>query len=257
MDKTKILLVGTNTSVIDDFFFQLSDTFECLTSSLRYDDIVNHIKYFSPEVLVYCMHEETRDAITRVISARAKTKLSLAVYGTPEDIAALEANPGGRIDVKMGKPMNSVAVRIAITNFVQRKAEAEAIKATQEKSQADSLKKHVLVIDDDPMMLKLIKEYLHEDYNIGTAINGRTAFKFLETRSTDMILLDYEMPGEKGPEVLKKIRENPKTAAVPVVFLTGITEKEKIQDALAQKPQGYLLKPIDHDKLMATITKFI
>ena len=69
----------------------------------------------------------------------------------------------------------------------------------------------------------------------------------------DMVLLDYEMPNENGAEVLAKIRENANTANLPVVFLTGVTEKKKILEVLAMKPQGYLTKPIDMEKLSSTI----
>lgn len=65
------------------------------------------------------------------------------------------------------------------------------------------------------------------------------------------------MPVENGPEVLKIIRENPAFDDIPVLFLTGITDKEKVRQALILKPQGYLVKPIDKDKLLGTIEKFI
>lgn len=88
---------------------------------------------------------------------------------------------------------------------------------------------------------------------MATAINGKVAMKFLETKRTDMVLLDYEMPEENGAAVLRKIRENSKTRNLPVVFLTGITERGKIQEVLALKIQGYLLKPIDMEKVSSTI----
>lgn len=72
-----------------------------------------------------------------------------------------------------------------------------------------------------------------------------------------MILLDYEMPGEDGPEVFKKIREKVAFATTPIVFLTGISDRKKIKEALTLKPHGYLLKPIDKEKLLETIKKFI
>ena len=117
--------------------------------------------------------------------------------------------------------------------------------------------KHVLVIDDDPMMLRLIKAELKDRYNVATAVNGKVGLKFLERKKTDLILLDYEMPEEDGPTVLRKLRENENTKDIPVVFLTGINDKEKIQKVLAMKPQGYLLKPIECEQLVEVISRVI
>ncbi len=118
-------------------------------------------------------------------------------------------------------------------------------------------RKHILVVDDDSRMLKIIQRHLADKYDVATALNGKIAFKFLENRKTDLILLDYEMPLESGPTVLKRLRENPLTRDIPVIFLTGISDRNRIEKALALKPQGYLLKPIDHIKLLSTISKFI
>ena len=114
-------------------------------------------------------------------------------------------------------------------------------------------RKHILVVDDNSMMLRLVKEHLHEKYDVATAVSGRIALKFLERKSTDLILLDYEMPEENGPQVMAKIRANEKTKNLPIVFLTGVVDKEKIQEVLLMKPQGYLLKPIDLVKLISTV----
>ena len=118
-------------------------------------------------------------------------------------------------------------------------------------------KKHVLVVDDNPMMLKLINEHLHEKYDVATAVSGRVALKFLERRTTDLILLDYLMPEENGLSILEKLREKDATKDIPVIFLTGVTERKKIKEALVLKPQGYLLKPVDRDKLLEEIAKLI
>lgn len=118
-------------------------------------------------------------------------------------------------------------------------------------------RKHILVVDDDVRMLRLIKKYLESDYDVATAVNGRVALKFLETRHTDLILLDYEMPLDDGPSVLGKIRQSSEHKDLPVVFLTGVSSKEKIQEVLQLRPQGYLLKPINRQKLLLTIKKNI
>lgn len=92
-------------------------------------------------------------------------------------------------------------------------------------------RRHILVVDDDVRVLRLLKVHL-QDYDVATAINGKLALKFLENKTTDLILLDYEMPGENGPEVLKKLRANEKTKDIPVIFLTGVADSEKIQEVL-------------------------
>ena len=106
-------------------------------------------------------------------------------------------------------------------------------------------------------MLKVVKEHLHDKYDVATAINAKVAYKFLESKKTDMILLDYAMPGEDGPMVYGNLRQRPELANIPIVFLTGVSDKTKITAALTLKPQGYLLKPIDKERLLGTIEKFI
>ena len=120
----------------------------------------------------------------------------------------------------------------------------------------DERKRHILVVDDDVRILRFLKAYLRE-YDVATAVNGSQAMKFLETKKTDLILLDYKMPVENGPEVLKKLRANERTKDIPVVFLTGVADSDKIQEVLLMKPQGYLLKPINRVKLMEIIKKVI
>ena len=116
---------------------------------------------------------------------------------------------------------------------------------------------HILIIDDDTRMLRILKEELREKYNVATAVSGKIALNFLEKRKTDLILLDYVMPDEDGPAVLKKLRENDATKDIPVVFLTGINDRSKIEKVLDMKPQGYLLKPIKPEKLFRTIRQII
>ena len=141
-------------------------------------------------------------------------------------------------------------MRVAEELLAQLAKEEEKEKKQREEA---ARKKHILVVDDDSSVLKLLKGYLVERYDVATAISGKIALKFLESKKTDMVLLDYEMPVENGASVFAKIRENPATRNLPVVFLTGVTDRNKIMEVLAMKPQGYLAKPIDMEKLSSTI----
>lgn len=161
----------------------------------------------------------------------------------------LSEDPNDELLLALTEQVDSAAKMIdAIANLPSMEAENE---------DDAGRRKHILVVDDDSRMLKIIKRHLSDKYDVATALNGRLALKFLETKKTDLILLDYEMPLENGPAILKKLRDNPYTHDIPVIFLTGISEREKIEKALVMKPQGYLLKPIDHIKLLSSISKLI
>lgn len=114
-------------------------------------------------------------------------------------------------------------------------------------------KKHILIVDDDRNVLKLLKTTLSEKYEVTAMLNGKMAEKYLETKTADLILLDHEMPVESGLEVFQKIKQNNSQKNIPVVFLTGTSDAAKIKEILSLHPKGYLLKPVDVDKLMSTI----
>ena len=279
--KDKVLLCGKSKVIIDDFFIHLEMDFEAQTTSLRYADLMSHLRCFVPDVLLFCMHKEDDDAINMIASFKSKFQhynTALVIVGNEEECEAFQRATHDMADLVLTKPIMIRKIGEDLAKFVhQWKADRapiniDALEEYVEKAEqvisdvAQSLgeagkpllsKKHVLVVDDDPMMLKLIKEQLKDSYTVATAINGAIALKFLENKKTDLIILDYEMPGENGADVLKKIRDNEATSNLPVIFLTGITEKEKIHKVLSFKPQGYLLKPVEREKLLQIISSTI
>lgn len=142
---------------------------------------------------------------------------------------------------------------LASIDKMVRELEEMEQKAQPSEPEARERKKHILIVDDDSRVLRLVKNVLSDHYNVATAISGKVAMKFLENKETDLVLLDYEMPEENGAQVLQKIRNNAKLRKLPVVFLTGVTEGERIKEVLALSPQGYLLKPIDTELLKNTL----
>lgn len=264
MKKYKILLTGKGRTIVDDFFNHMEDVFQSVTTSARYNDIIHHLDFYKPDIFVCCLNGETRDDISKIMEHKRRLTregIITVVIGSEEDCDAFQKIAIYMSDLVLHKPISANLIADNILKFMDNlEKEQEEQKRMQEKLAAikeQNERKRVLVIDDDPMMLKLIKEHLHENYDVATAISGKIARKFLESKKVNLILLDYEMPVENGPEVLTKIREKEELADIPVVFLTGITEREKISQALKLKPQGYLLKPIDREKLLGTIERFI
>lgn len=280
--KYKILLTGRNNSTIDDFFTQMDDCFELLTTSERLEDILSHLKYFKPDIFICCLGGNMSDSFNQMILLKKqfdRKDVPFVIIGTEADCNSFSQYAVNVADLALVKPATAKTIRGNILEYMDTrrrlKEEAEHAqkerlaqervereKAEREKKEyvkrvGNSFRKHILVVDDDPLMLKLLREYLHEKYDVATANSGKIAFKFLEKRKTDLILLDYEMPEEDGAAVLKKLHADDATKDIPVVFLTGITEYDKIQKVLVQNPQGYLLKPVDHIKLIEMIAKIL
>lgn len=264
MKKYKVLLTGKGKIIKDDFFNHMGEHFQSVTTSTHYDDMIRHLDFFKPDIFVCCLNGESRDEIVKIMEHKRRLTregISTVVIGSEEDCDNFQKIAIYMADLILHKPISANAIVDKIMKMMEElEREQEEQRKMQEKIAAmksRNERKRILVIDDDPMMLKLIKEQLHDSYDVATAISGKIAHKFLESKKVNLILLDYEMPGENGPEVLRKIREKEELAAIPVVFLTGITEREKISQALKLKPQGYLLKPIDRDKLLGTIERFV
>ena len=104
------------------------------------------------------------------------------------------------------------------------------------------LKKRILIVDDEPMMLKSIKSWLQDEYETYMVNSGMCALDFLERHPVDLVLLDYEMPGLSGPDTLNRIRIQTETKNLAVIFLTAKDDKSCVMKAVKQKPDGYLLK---------------
>lgn len=250
--KYRILFTGSANSIIGELFERLSEDYELMTTSIRYRDIDSHLKIFAPQMFVYCLNNENITDIKHVAELRSyieNANVDIAVIGTQSECEVFQSVTANMAKLVIHTPATTLETVCKLDTFIKGKM-----------SPADdepAARKHILVIDDDPQMLRIIKEMLHDRYDIGTAISGKVAYKFLEKRTTDLILLDYEMPEEKGPQVLVRIREELGLKDIPIYFLTGNTDRAIIKEAMSYNPQGYLVKPIDKETLTDSIKKLI
>lgn len=116
--------------------------------------------------------------------------------------------------------------------------------------------KRILIVDDDPSYAKIVREWLKDFYHVDMVTSGSQALSFLLRNQANLILLDYEMPVADGPEVLKMLRSEPRTANIPVIFLTGVGTKESVSRVLQLKPAGYILKSTSKEDLIKTLMGF-
>ena len=116
-------------------------------------------------------------------------------------------------------------------------------------------RKLILLVDDDGMQLRAHNGMLKDKYDIRMATSGMQALTLIGKKKPDLIFLDYEMPVCDGRMTLEMIRELEEAKDIPVVFLTGVNDKEHIQAVLKLKPSGYLLKPADPEMIFGIIDK--
>lgn len=155
-------------------------------------------------------------------------------------------------------------IKVVPENYIKEHYERPLnIKQVVEKMQIissmnDSLsnRKKILLVDDDPTYLKLVKSWLDDSYRVVIVNSGMQAITYLATNKPDLILLDHEMPVTTGPQVLEMIRSENSTSSIPVFFLTGKGDKESVTRVLALKPEGYILKTVDKEKLLKQIDDF-
>ena len=118
-------------------------------------------------------------------------------------------------------------------------------------------KKHILIVDDDKNMLKMLHLFLRDEYEVTMVDSGKLALEAVIKHTPDLILLDYMMPLFDGPHVLEIIRKREESRNVPVLFLTSVTDKEKILECLSLNPQGYLITPISRSELLQRVAEVI
>jgi CheY-like chemotaxis protein len=117
------------------------------------------------------------------------------------------------------------------------------------------MKKKILVVDDFASIRDFVRETLQrKGYDTLGAANGTEAYDLLSaTEEINLVLTDYNMPGCTGFELLKKIKSNPHTATVPVVFLTTESNPDKMRAAKEAGLSAWIKKPYRAETFFAQI----
>ena len=120
-------------------------------------------------------------------------------------------------------------------------------------------KKKILAVDDDGVVLKLLEQHLSDEgYEVFTAKDGFEALILAKTKLPHLILLDIMMPGLDGTGVGEKLKENPQTRNIPVVFLTSLVSKgEELSHGSMIGGHVFIAKPYERAKLLEIIRKYI
>jgi CheY-like chemotaxis protein len=115
----------------------------------------------------------------------------------------------------------------------------------------------ILLVDDEPMWLDAMSLILKDEgYKAITVTSGEEALLKLEKRKPDLIMTDVRMPVMNGFDLYQRIRENPKLAGVPVVFMSSIDDYYAKRTAKELGADGYLTKPSFTEDLKKSVESF-
>ncbi len=200
-----------------------------------------------PRLMVFYLDgdvEEISEALVFCKDLVLQGEMFFYLVGNQEELeTASRYIPDELVHDKLERPLN---IQILVERLMMGVEEGTQIEA----------KKRILVVDDDPTMTRMIKNLLTPKYNVFMAGSGMNAITFLAKNTVDLILLDYEMPVISGAKVLEMIRSEASTAYIPVIFLTGKSDKNTVMEVLALKPEKYLLKSMKPQDWVREIDDF-
>lgn len=120
------------------------------------------------------------------------------------------------------------------------------------------MQRKVLVVEDDPDQLEVIRSTLKAaGFAIGTAANGIDALLKTRSVSPDLIVLDLMLPGLNGLDICQSLRQDPNTASVPIIMLTGLHGQFGRFAGLEAGASEFLYKPFDPDQLIAKVEELL
>lgn len=197
-------------------------------------------------LVVATMESEKFDAIVgEVIEAINALENEFTEIDYSMGIARLENYPD--VDVK-------ALLKEAEYNLHMKAAEKDQSEY-QEVSVPAGRQKTILMIDDSLVQLKTLQAVLKDEYKLLLSTSGMEGYDIAKAKHPDLILLDYNMPVVDGKRIMQLLKRGNSTKNIPVIFVSGISERNKFLDVASLGPAGYLLKPVAQEDLIRTVKK--
>lgn len=111
----------------------------------------------------------------------------------------------------------------------------------------------ILIVDDAPTNLQILRQVLHEDYRLLFALDGEKALQLAQDELPNLILLDVMMPGMTGLEICQRLKANSKTQAIPIIFVTALNDVDDESAGFAAGAVDYIAKPISPSIVRARV----
>ena len=196
------------------------------------------------EAILLCMESEAKGMTQELIYLRDKAvEEDIPIFFMGEDAEDLHGIiPEHTLQEIFQRPIDVKVSAKVMDEFI--------------KKHGKHTKKKILVVDDSGAMLRNVKGWLEDKYQVILANSGAMAIKYLATNRPDLVLLDYEMPVVDGRQVLEMIRTETEFCDVPVIFLTSKNDRESIMKVMELKPDGYMLKTMEPKQIVKEVDDF-
>ena len=245
----KIFLIGEFNSITKNLYNDYVEKFQIQLCGTEQEVIDGMLKVVRPDIfVVLCcdMGEDKAELIENLVKNYGN--IPLIMVGTGDEI---------RIFEKYAKYMQVTVLYRPVTNIEILDTIYQCLNIRVHKESAVMVKKRILIIDDNSVQLRTMRTVLKKSYYVDIAKTFAEAMKIIENNVPDLIYLDYMMPDYNGVQVFEMLRENELTKYIPVVFLTGVNNKDKVTEALKMNPVEYILKPVTQEKLMEVSERYL
>ena len=252
----RVLLIGELNQTISTINRYLETKFQAQMCMDNLELVKGMVKVFEPDMAIVCLVGvgELDKRILDYFETRRRT-IPVILIGTPEECKFFqEYYEGDQFDY-LTRPTTLTELMDKCSSVLQSEEDDVVIEGDEatETEKEVVFKKRILLVDDSGILLRSVKAMLVDKYEVAVATDGQKAIERARRRKPDLILLDYEMPVMDGKETLEVLRQDDELKDIPVVFLTSIANRDSINSVLKYKPEGYLLKPIDQNRMFETI----
>jgi two-component system cell cycle response regulator DivK len=118
--------------------------------------------------------------------------------------------------------------------------------------------KTILYVEDNEFNRKIVKQLLAQTrYRLREAVDGETGLRMAQEESPDLVLMDVQLPKMSGLEATRRLRADPRTAAIPIVVITSYALSGDAEKAKAAGATAYLAKPYSPRDLLAKIRELV
>lgn len=240
----KILFFGKLNNITKDINAYLSRYFQVQLCSDNLEIAKGMLKVYAPDIVLinliglYDIHSSFFSEIYLNYST-----IPVVSIGTENEKTIFEAYYRNNQFENLTRPVDNTVVLRSICE----KLYMSVNELLEEYEMRKDARKHILMVDDNVEFLRQMKAMLQDHYRVSMAASATQAMTIIGSSRPDLIILDYDMPICDGKMMLQMIRAEDRLKDVPVIFLTGISDKEHIVEVLDLKPAGYFLKPPVYD----------